>query len=316
MFTNDLLFVIDEKIKNALRQNELGDFMSFKQLEGGISVPTYLVQTTKHPIVLRFYGNKYHDPNYENLIYSKLNQVGYPVPKVYYFEPKKPQFLLLEYFPEGTLGERYFRSGKFTEHDLHQYLKNLTILHGLDWKELFPRTNINYIQKHPSNFAKTLIKRLSKEIKQSRSKKQTSDVMSWLNSNYNLQITGSLHFLHGDYHPLNILVREESQVPIDYEGAEIGDIRYDLSFALTSISVDQPIHIISNYLKMYNEHAKTTYEFENLDFFMVCGLLHRVIRINNMLKSGVQNSLLTSTYYYLIHVIEELTGQDLRFSLY
>jgi aminoglycoside phosphotransferase (APT) family kinase protein len=89
--------------------------------------------------------------------------------------------------------------------------------------------------------------------------------------------TKELCLIHGDYHAMNVLVRNDYDlVIIDWMGARIGNFRSDLAFAiLTLASAD--LCLEDTIVTLYE--TQTGKRVENLDYFTALSCIWNLVRI-------------------------------------
>lgn len=142
-----------------------------------------------------------------------------------------------------------------------------------------------------------------------------SPVIDWMEDN---QVElGEPCLLHSDYHAMNNLVRNESEmVTIDWANTKLGDFRYDLGFAvlvLNSMGFDTTEKMVSLYESISGKKAL------NLDYFMVLSSLWNLLRIYSCVfdhritgENEVTANLFTNEYKaYALNIVkttEETTG--------
>ncbi|MFV2015811.1 MAG: hypothetical protein ACC656_10305, partial [Candidatus Heimdallarchaeota archaeon] len=83
---------------------------------------------------------------------------------------------------------------------------------------------------------------------------------------------------HGDFHPTNVLVREDgSMVAIDLSNVNIMDIRFELGFTYAVLSHPNFSGYNDWCIKLYENEAGM--KIENLDFFIIISNLHNALRM-------------------------------------
>ena len=297
---------LELKLESILSHLNLGDYSSYSLLPGSTSVCNYKILTTDKELVLRYFGQR--KAEYEYTLLSGLPEYGVPTPEVYHFEGGNSSFLLMEYLPDGTLTDKLLNEKSNTleiERSVMQYVTILRKIHMVRWKEMFPNSGMN-IKKYPS----ILENQCKRDSKSFGGKNAMKDVLGWITKRKREVICTDPHLLHSDYHPSNIMLRGNQQVPIDYEGAEIGDIRYDLGFAALTFSFGSPSLSVDSIIDLYRNISGET--IEDMDYFVVCSAVPRIVKLNAILTPEFPKYEMYRNFMNgMISNVEELTKQSI-----
>ena len=143
-------------------------------------------------------------------------------------------------------------------------------------------------------------------------------VIEWMEENAITTIHPCL--IHGDYHGMNIIVRnEEELVTIDWNAAKIGDYRSDLAYSiltLTSANLDIEKTIVQQYERV------TGRKVQGLDYFKALSSIWNLLRIysclidrNIMSETDETVRLFIDEYHdysrSTIEIVQQVTGADL-----
>jgi aminoglycoside phosphotransferase (APT) family kinase protein len=314
----NISIIVNVKTKVRINQilfelNELSP-LNYEKLDYGLSTINYRINFEEHPPVLvRLYPNDGRDVQYEFILLSKLFNEEILVPQPLYVEQSKvediPSFCLME-FIEGENFAQLLINDPENEDLYNKYIESLVKIHQFDWRTHFPNSKVPNYNKKPYAFTKNLLNRRIKEIKQYKLKNELMLVIDWMKKHYKDAKTIDPMFLHGDYHPLNIISRDGELVIVDWEGVEIGDNRFDLAFAVVTAGIMGGESIEKKCLELYENHDLPIH---NIDFFIVNGVLHRFMKLNKMLKPEFPNlELYKRSYQYFMKRIEEICGIELN----
>ena len=114
-------------------------------------------------------------------------------------------------------------------------------------------------------------------------------VIDWLENNKTNNPCRKLVVIHGDYHPLNIIVQEDLKYQIlDWTGAHISDFRMDLGFTTVVISSGVRKNLAPMIVSAYEQISGS--KVENLSYFMILANTFNLIRF----YSGINNPTITN----------------------
>ena len=126
---------------------------------------------------------------------------------------------------------------------------------------------------------------------------EMSVLVNWLDENKTKNPCNELVVIHGDYHPLNIIVDDQHRFQIlDWTGINISDFRRDLGFTATILSAGTDQNLAPLIAKKYEE--LTGKKVENLEYFMILSSAWNLLRM----YSGLNN-----------HAINNESEETLRF---
>jgi aminoglycoside phosphotransferase (APT) family kinase protein len=186
-------------------------------------------------LVLRMYPKSYlgFGVKHEYKIMQNLLQEGFQVPSVLFFEEVeeilgKP-FMIMEFIEGETLNDKFSKSSADQIPELmYQFTSLMVSLHRLEWKKFI--TDKTQIDTNDPYFATNFIIDDLRLIAKEFNKKEYQPTIKWLQDkkvNYPVE---NFAFIHGDFHPLNIIVAENNSLfVIDWGQSRISDIRDDIA---------------------------------------------------------------------------------------
>jgi len=273
------------------------------------------------PILARYYKQGIRDAGFESRLLRKLydHQISVPEPLHFQVDEEDP-FCLLEFVGGDILGNHLMTNiSEKTRQTLEmQYIKTLSAIHLLDWQVLFPDSRVPDFNKNPHAYADELFKRRQRDVATFDVKKECKTILKWLNKHKNQIETIQGQFLHGDYHPFNIISHNQGLTVIDWEGVDIGDNREDLAFALMTLgslnnAIGRETTVEKRLLELY---AGDGHNITNLDFFYVTAALHRVVKLYRVLTPEFSEyELYSQVFFYLKQKIEDITDLNIDLTL-
>ena len=228
--------------------------------------------------------------NREFQMLRNLELIGFPVPEVYDCETNA-RFLGLPFII--TRKEAVIK--KKIEEVVDSFAKTLANLHNLQLSKInvkFLRTpgdEYAFAKSWPIHFKKYL----NNEPKHDRKlKEEFNRAIQWLDLNVAKNACPQYCLVHGDYHPGNVCVNQDSKlIVLDWDSIEIGDPALDVGYAYHFIKFfsnprypnsAEPIadRFVSEYAKHFNGNVG-----RRLDFYKLVGILGASI----FYSSGLSN---------------------------
>ncbi|MHA2501299.1 MAG: phosphotransferase family protein [Candidatus Kariarchaeaceae archaeon] len=287
---------------------------SIERIMTGSSTENYIVSTGEKRVLARYYPSSPLDPGSEFRVLKRLHNHGLPVPEQFLFHPTgdgtRP-FVLME-FIEGEMLAEKFLSGNVTDGDIKKFLNHLIEIHRTDWQQLFQAVNLPDYEREPYAYAERLHRGRRAEAEELGLDQRTAQVLDWMENNSTVGLTNPV-LIHGDYHPLNIIVRPEGEyVILDWEGVDIGDHRKDVAFTALTIGILGGKEMERQITELYGSISGNS--TEQIDYFIVTEAFHRIIKFYRMLEGLATDEiepLYRQLYTYLTHRIHDITGIDL-----
>jgi aminoglycoside phosphotransferase (APT) family kinase protein len=213
---------------------------------------------------------------------QSLVKSGYPAARVYHWssqkEPLGAPFIIMEKLPGGSLMDVYMKNPQKRKRVLNTLGKLYVDLHRHPRKS-FP---IKPRYRSTQGRIKYLLNRYLKYLK-SQGFESLLPALSWLEAHRSLISNTPVTVIHGDFHPMNVLLRADgTPVVLDWTQVDVGDFREDLAWTkmLASTILDPALGeaIVSSY-----EEA-TGQGVVDLDYFMVLELMRRLVIFLEMIK--------------------------------
>ncbi|HYF79348.1 MAG TPA: phosphotransferase family protein [Symbiobacteriaceae bacterium] len=205
-------------------------------------------------------------------VMTYLHGAGYPVPKVHRFEPDSVHlggpFLIMERMPGVPLQSRL----EEVPGSLTLFVRLLLDLHQVDWRPLVGK-GLHW-QTSVEAEATFGLELLSATIEQYGFTEVFRPVQTWL-ADRRGQIEQQPAVIHGDFHPLNILVTDADEAAvIDWGSAAVADYRVDVANAMIMAFVLGQPHLIPEILAGYE--AAVGGPVQDLDYFQALILTRRL----------------------------------------
>lgn len=224
---------------------------NLRPLAGGWETDVYaftLRQSSAPPtdLVLRAYASPVALGRSQNEchVLRLLPTMGYPVPKVWLFESNGAPhglpgpFLVMEQIQGETLGRAYGRVAPERRAELHtQFCQLFVQLHTLDWR---PFVDPSGPWRGPEAAPRTMDPQWLLEAMEARTASDAlAPALDWLQRRGAQVEPEPLCLLHGDFHPENIILRDDgSPTVIDWGVVALGDPRSDLAYTCILSSSD------------------------------------------------------------------------------
>jgi aminoglycoside phosphotransferase (APT) family kinase protein len=247
---------------------------------------------THENLILRIYPGKdaYDKSEKEFRALQLLSKVGYPVPRVDFLE-RDPEcferpFIIMEQINGEPLWRTMFKgSEERQKHFLSLFCKLLAHLHNIDW-----RSYVDHPEQYEPPGAHALIERQLAAWQSYPIRTLLpgfGPIMDWLMDHRFSVISQKASLLHWDFHPENILLRDDgSAVVIDWTGFEISDRRFDLAWTLIVVCPNEGMHWRERILREYERAAGFT--IEGIEYFEVAACLRRLFSVLVSLAVGAE----------------------------
>lgn len=257
----------------------------------------------------------------EYRVYEILHELSFPIPKVILVETDAKwlgsPFIIMERIFGGTLND-LLQSGNETEKEeqIRTFAELFVKLHSTDWAKT-DKIPDEYFQVSPRDM---FLQRLE------GSRKWVSDnaveyllpLIYWLQENQDKISFEKFSILHGDFHPMNILVNNEGELfVIDWTAARLGDYRSDLAWSMLLAYMYSESNLWKVIQREYEFSAGR--KVENIDYFLIEASIRRLADILISIGKGSESmGMLAETEEEMrsslplltkIHnLIEEITG--------
>jgi len=255
-------------------------------------------------------GFKNHSTRYVQRIFrpstsSEHAEFEYTVQKTLFENGVKvPETFLIKH-PPNTQDRTYFIMKKIKGKTLNdtlrvstpeqigalveKYLLELHRIHSIS-PDLFPQIPRVDVQADPFavidqalNRVKVTLEKFPEDLAELRL------VVDWLEENKSNYPCDELVVIHGDYHPINIVVDDEGAMQIlDWTGINISDFRRDLGFATVALSSGLESNLASQFERFYEKISGK--KVGNLGYFMILSSVSNLLRF----YSGMNNTSITN----------------------
>jgi len=221
---------------------------------------------------------------------GKLYQLGYPVPKVIRLEQDsallgKP-FVLMEKIDGRSLGAISDASPMPRKLQLLAlFCRMFADLHTLDWRPFALGPSLHEVQRPDE----TMRHQLSHWQAHTHALQFDAfdPVFAWLGERLPDVQFGPPSVIHMDYHPYNILLREDGAAfVIDWTNVAVSDYRLDLSWTLLLMSTYGSPESREFVLGEYERAAG--HSVEQIEYFEVAACLRRLFSILVSLSAGAE----------------------------
>ena len=236
-------------------------------------------------LVARIFSGKGSRHEYD--IMNRLLRAGYPVPRVYEFDEGGvlgQPFLTME-FIEGRSLEREFLSG--SQEDLKGVLDIMmglfVRLHDIDINKIFPdetgASTGEYIDSVIGKYRKATMENGIDWM---------GPLIEWLEERKDSVTPMPPAILHGDFHPMNIMLKADgSPVVLDWGAFHVGDRRSDLSWLMLLARTFLEPSVRDAILAAYEAASGT--EMEDIHFFEALSILRRLTDVAVSVEVGAEN---------------------------
>ena len=259
-------------------------------------------------------------------VMEKLASAGIPVPKVEVLVRDSSAFrnpyVVMEKIAGPTMNA-VLQSGSDNEiHELTSLMvSHFVQLHQIPWQKIFDQESQTVLKmSDPLSFVKIQLSEL-RAIKDQFNLAEFTPFLDWLETRIGQGASDHRSVIHNDYHPLNILIRDDGSLAIiDWSFADVGDYRLDLAWSVLLFGVMLGTHYRNNFVSLYEEIAGA--KVENLQFFEVLKFTQRMLTIASWLDESVNIPVKKITRpairnEYKVHVLnpyrrlKEITGLEL-----
>jgi hypothetical protein len=227
-------------------------------------------------------------------VLKSLKRVGFPVPEVYLCERSS------SYFGFPFIITSKAEQVKDSINAIDCWAATLAHLHNLSLEELSiqglrsPRDGYAFAKSFPIRYRQflTLASKHDRKLK-----KYFELAVNWLKSNETYNYCSKYCLIHGDYHPGNIFVTENSGlIVIDWDTVKIGDPAFDVGGAY---------HYI-NHLSQSKDYAEISKFYEFGDFLFPSaldrGAANRFLtQYNRNFNGDIRGRML---YYQVVGIVE------------
>lgn len=227
-------------------------------------------------LVLRLYPKGDHAllrARNEDHVMRHLHAAGYPVPEVLHFQPDQSHlggaFLIMERAPGSALQSQLKRRPEL----LDTFCRLLYELHRVDWR---PFIGVDgpwpTLDEAEATFSLTQAGQMAAAYGLAEA---FAPVFGWL-ADRGRGLEAQLAVVHGDFHPLNVLV-DEAGIPtvLDWGSTCVGDRRIDVANAMIMAHVFGQSELAPAILDRYQALAGE--QVSDLDYFLALVITRRLL---------------------------------------
>ena len=214
----------------------------------------------------------------------KLYELGFPVPEVLMLELDdstfgKP-FIIMEKIEGRSMLSVIDKSPDEKKQELiASFFKMFVDLHALDWRPFVSDPSI-YETGGPYRFINNWLSRWRGHIDHFQ-RDEFAPVLDWLEARYSDVPCDRLSVIHFDYHPNNVLMRDDGRAfIIDWTCMEVADFRLDLAWTIVLADSELRELILSEYERV------ACRRIEQIEYFEVAACLRRLFSISVSLSDG------------------------------
>jgi aminoglycoside phosphotransferase (APT) family kinase protein len=219
---------------------------------------------------------------------KKLHEIGFPVPQVLLLElnnsPFGKPFVIMEKINGKSMGDVFDESIEAKRRELLTLFCQMFVrLHELDWRQFVPEPSI-YDTGNAYLFINRWLSEAQRHLEDFQANEFTP-ALNWLKARSSEVPCERLSVTHGDYHPYNILLRNDGAAfVIDWGNVEVADFRSDLTWTLLLTSTYSNPEARDIILGEYERIAG--YQIEGIEYFEVMAILRRLFSISMSLSDG------------------------------
>jgi len=166
---------------------------------------------------------------------KELQNLKYSVPTVYIVETDDSvignPFIIMDRIEGSTVEDRIGHSLELRAYWLDIMCKLFVKLHGIEWRSLVPETERKLFEEPYYIINKYLS--TYRDLLERTNSPALLPILEWLETNVGLVPCTKPSIIHGDFHPMNVLLDEnDNPYVIDWGAASVSDFRADLAWSL------------------------------------------------------------------------------------
>lgn len=251
---------------------------------------------------------------------KELQNLKYPVPTVYIIETDDSiignPFIIMDRIEGGTIEDRIGLSVEKRDHWLDVMCELFLDLHNLEWESLATESERKLFED-PHYIVKRTIS-MYRELLEQTNCLVLLPVVEWLTKNAESVPCTKPSIIHGDFHPMNVLLDEnDNPYVIDWGAARIHDSRADLAWSLLLYlaygSKERRDDLLHRYESVLGKPVN------QIEYFEVYACLRRLHDIYSSINEGLDGiglrpeavQMMKESVTHIINVrnrLEDLTG--------
>lgn len=252
---------------------------------------------------------------------DQLYKAGLSVPKPYGFtgpdNALRRPFIIMEKIEGELLSDLFYKRKDESDRLIEGFVQNLVKIHDLKWQEHFPNRINRDIESDPYQLFTSMIDRVANRI-EPYNIEELQPLITWLRESMKDHPCTEVVLVHGDYHGMNVMVKENGDfVTLDWMDIKLGDRRQDIAFSIVAMDSASSESMKEYLIKIYENVTET--KIEGIEFFMVLSALYNLIRVYSMLfnyeitgENDMTKATMIGGYIqfvnYFVNMIKEVTG--------
>jgi aminoglycoside phosphotransferase (APT) family kinase protein len=223
----------------------------------------------------------------ESTVMTQLLRVGYPVPRIHLTETNDSilgsPFIIMDRIHGSTLNDKLGPSDVENDKWVMVFSRLFVKLHKLDWK-YFVADSQSYHPEDPYYIVKSKVAEAREALTQHK-KKDLMPIVDWLHRRIDSVPCKKPSLIHGDFHPMNIMI-DDQQNPfvIDWGAAKVSDYRNDLAWTLLLTRAYSTKENRDSFLNGYQRTCG--HDIEEIEYFEVFAILRRLFDVSVSLDEG------------------------------
>ncbi|TET11075.1 MAG: hypothetical protein E3J86_03840 [Candidatus Thorarchaeota archaeon] len=223
----------------------------------------------------------------ESTVMTQLSRVGYPVPRIHLTETDDSTlgnpFIIMDRIEGSTLNDKFALSDVENDKWVMVFSRLFVKLHKLDWK-YFVADSRSYHPEDPFYIVKSKIAEARESLKHHK-KQELNPVVDWLHKRIDCVPCKKLSIIHGDFHPMNVMIdSQQNPFVIDWGAAKISDFRNDLAWTLLLTRAYSTKENRDFFLDGYQRTVG--HDIEEIEYFEVFAILRRLFDVSVSLDEG------------------------------
>ena len=223
----------------------------------------------------------------ESTVMTQLSRVGYPVPRIHLSETNDSilgnPFIIMDRIDGLTLNDKFGPSVVENDKWVMVFSRLFVKLHKLDWK-YFVADSQSYHPEDPYYIINSQITEAREALKHHR-KQELMPIVDWLHKRIESVPCEKPSLIHGDFHPMNIMIDgQQNPFVIDWGATKVSDFRMDLAWTLLLTRAFSSKENRDSYLNGYQRTIG--HDIEEIEYFEVFAILRRLFDVSVSLAEG------------------------------
>jgi aminoglycoside phosphotransferase (APT) family kinase protein len=243
------------------------------------------------PLILRVFwdSQRIFKAKREFQVLRALHKAKIPVPKPYLHgtleSMERKTFVVMERVKGVILDDKLMEVNEEQLLKLFSsFITGMVDLHSFDWNSIPIDLQTSDIDSDPYIIIRNSLKR-PKELINKYNFLELNILIDWFEEHMFKMPCDQLVLVHGDFHPLNVIVKpDNSLIIVDWSNIRLSDFRMELGFAISTMNFYHS-DTLRKLIKHYEAKMKT--KVENIDYFMLLSNLNNI----TLMYCGLHNIL-------------------------